>query len=606
MRAVCAHVRVNSEFEQQQRERDEHDLPPAQHHIALLVEGVELAQIPVEPLDADERVEQVRHAGTAAVPSGPKRVAVLEQIRERREGERHPFDAALRAPRDDLGDEPFVDAVRRVCGRGSAGRATDPACRPTGSGARRRSARARRGRSRGRRRARAPSNSRPRIIEKPRASSRRGCGHQPAQLEDLPAPQVALAAQNSTRDAGVAAALDRLAQVAERGGRGRRTPRGAPRRRGRSATPHSPWRSHSGSGPLPRAEHGDAQPRRRRASSTKASMAAGHDSASPTGSPLATAVPQPDAVADRRVAVRRERRSSCPDAARTGRADRPRCATRSRTCCRRPLVTATRASPSEQCSGHLPAGGRHARVVRAEQVEVLDQPLPHRFALVAGDARRAGRAAGAARAATSSATKARSAAAELARDVVRRGSARDVRRSAVDAARADRPARARARRPRCAGSASRIAWKRCRGQVVVAVGEGRLGGVEARVLGHLRRRLGSSPSAASSAAGAGPVSPACGAGLQDGGDELAHLGLGQRALEAGHELAADHREHGRDALHLQRLRDARVGVDVDLGEHQRARCPRPRASRGSARAACTAGTTRPTGRAAPAPGTTGR
>ena len=55
-------------------------------------------------------------------------------------------------------------------------------------------------------------------------------------------------------------------------------------------------------------------------------------------------------------------------------------------------------------------------------------------------------------------------------------------------------------------------------------------------------------------------------GIEHGDDELADLRLGQRALKARNQLAADHREDGRDALHLQRLRDARVGVDIDLGQ----------------------------------------
>ena len=75
--------------------------------------------------------------------------------------------------------------------------------------------------------------------------------------------------------------------------------------------------------------------------------------------------------------------------------------------------------------------------------------------------------------------------------------------------------------------------------------------------------------AASASARRRPDSPASSAACEHRADELAHLRLGQRTLEAGHELPADHGEDGRDALHLQRLGDPRVGVDVDLGEHPR-------------------------------------
>ena len=52
-------------------ERDDEHLPPAQHHVALLVERVELAQVAVEPLDADQRVEQVRDPRRAARRRSP-------------------------------------------------------------------------------------------------------------------------------------------------------------------------------------------------------------------------------------------------------------------------------------------------------------------------------------------------------------------------------------------------------------------------------------------------------------------------------------------------------------------------------------------------------
>ena len=57
------------------------------------------------------------------------------------------------------------------------------------------------------------------------------------------------------------------------------------------------------------------------------------------------------------------------------------------------------------------------------------------------------------------------------------------------------------------------------------------------------------------------------AGLEHRVDVLPDLGLGQHAGEALDELAADHRDHHRDALHAQRLGEPRVGVHVDLAEH---------------------------------------
>ena len=49
-------------------------------------------------------------------------------------------------------------------------------------------------------------------------------------------------------------------------------------------------------------------------------------------------------------------------------------------------------------------------------------------------------------------------------------------------------------------------------------------------------------------------------------EPLAHLRLGQGAEEAGRQLAADHGQHHRDALHLQCRAELRVGVHVHLGE----------------------------------------
>ena len=51
------------------------------------------------------------------------------------------------------------------------------------------------------------------------------------------------------------------------------------------------------------------------------------------------------------------------------------------------------------------------------------------------------------------------------------------------------------------------------------------------------------------------------------GEVLAHLRLGQGALEQRHQLAADHGQHGGDALHLQRARQLLVRVHVHLGQH---------------------------------------
>jgi hypothetical protein len=49
-------------------------------------------------------------------------------------------------------------------------------------------------------------------------------------------------------------------------------------------------------------------------------------------------------------------------------------------------------------------------------------------------------------------------------------------------------------------------------------------------------------------------------------DPLLDLGLGQGAEEAVHELAADHRDDHGNALDLEGLGQARVGVHVDLGQ----------------------------------------
>jgi hypothetical protein len=49
-------------------------------------------------------------------------------------------------------------------------------------------------------------------------------------------------------------------------------------------------------------------------------------------------------------------------------------------------------------------------------------------------------------------------------------------------------------------------------------------------------------------------------------DPLANLSLGQGTQEAVHQLAADNRDDHRNALHLECLAEARIGVHVDLGQ----------------------------------------
>ena len=75
------------------------------------------------------------------------------------------------------------------------------------------------------------------------------------------------------------------------------------------------------------------------------------------------------------------------------------------------------------------------------------------------------------------------------------------------------------------------------------------------------RRLASSP-AASSVGDLGLL-----LGRQQPVDEPLHLVLGVGADEAVDDLAVLQRVHGRDRLHLERLADRRVLVDVDLGQH---------------------------------------
>ena len=76
-----------------------------------------------------------------------------------------------------------------------------------------------------------------------------------------------------------------------------------------------------------------------------------------------------------------------------------------------------------------------------------------------------------------------------------------------------------------------------------------------------------SASSAASSRGSSGGATADAAGLEHRVDVLPDLRLGQHAGEALDELAADHRDDHRDALHAQRLGQPRVGVDVDLAEH---------------------------------------
>ena len=123
-----------------------------------------------------------------------------------------------------------------------------------------------------------------------------------------------------------------------------------------------------------------------------------------------------------------------------------------------------------------------------------------------------------------------------------------------------------------AGSWSRIGLVALGGQCVVAGLEGVLGGGEPWVVRLLRRglrRLGGVAVSGIVRPGRSTGQAGLLAGLEHRGDELADLVVGQRALETGHELPADDGEHGRDALHLEGLDDARIGVGVDLGQDDR-------------------------------------
>ena len=82
--------------------------------------------------------------------------------------------------------------------------------------------------------------------------------------------------------------------------------------------------------------------------------------------------------------------------------------------------------------------------------------------------------------------------------------------------------------------------------------------------------------------------------------------LGVGADEAVDDGAVPQGVHRGDRLHLERPRDLRVLVDVDLGQHDLARRSRRRPARGSGRAAGTDRTTPPTDRRRPGPAWTGR
>ena len=110
------------------------------------------------------------------------------------------------------------------------------------------------------------------------------------------------------------------------------------------------------------------------------------------------------------------------------------------------------------------------------------------------------------------------------------------------------------------------------GRVQVAGHQGVVGGVQPRVLG------------------GGDVDAA---GLEHRVDVLPDLRLGQHAGEALDELAADDRDHHRDALYAQGLGEPRVGVHVDLAEHPAAAALGGELLQHRARAACRARTTRP-------------
>src|SRR5271165_288778 len=81
----------------------------AQHGVTTLAEGVELAQVPVEGLERDQRVEQMDQQIEHAVKRAA--VSVFEDFRERRECQREPLRVMGFRMRDHVDAEPLVDAV---------------------------------------------------------------------------------------------------------------------------------------------------------------------------------------------------------------------------------------------------------------------------------------------------------------------------------------------------------------------------------------------------------------------------------------------------------------------------------------------------------------
>ena len=118
------------------RHGDADDRAPAQHHEPLLVEGVELAQVAVEPLDADQRVERVHegvrdraeHAevgsgsrtgrGTARTPATPARRHAARPTRRPRPrcARRRRSGAVLRADRQVEREVLLAGPQVAVCG----------------------------------------------------------------------------------------------------------------------------------------------------------------------------------------------------------------------------------------------------------------------------------------------------------------------------------------------------------------------------------------------------------------------------------------------------------------------------------------------------------
>ncbi len=390
----------------------------------------------------------------------PRRCPVLEEVRERREGERHPLDAVLGAPRDDLGGEPLVHPVRRVLDTDReverqillAGPEVAVRCdeSPVGVAGDR------------------DDGIRLVAVEQVAEDHREtalvqpaGACHDRAQLLLHGRRQLALA-QELDGDAAVARALDRLAHVAILpSGQGESARGAAPRRvrseRCRARTPTTDAWVRS---PAPIAAKRSL---RRRAIWTNCSIAASQDSGAPTGSPLATATPSAHPIAERRLAIRREHvLLVAPQGERSKRialAHRDKVAYAvARSAARRRRRAAPR-NASEERPRHFPACRRNSRVVRSEQVEVLDQPFAYRIAVVVGRPRDQVEQS-AQRAVDIVAGKGEIRGSELAGDVIGRGIGRHLAERVSRASSATCFSASAA--PRFAGSASRIAWNRWR------------------------------------------------------------------------------------------------------------------------------------------------